>query len=361
MKNILVVDTAAEVGGALTILDSFYQAVKKENCGYRWFFLVSKPDLKNTENIIVLKYAWTKKSKIHRLFFDFFIIPKLIKRLDIDIVLSLQNNAVFTYKPQIVYIHQSIPFAEYKFKFNKDRTLWFIQNILKISICSSIKRANKVVVQSNWMKRACLENTGINADKIIVLPPEVNLEGIRKFQYANKNINRFFYPAIAKEYKNHMVIVKACEVLQKAGISDYEVEFTFEAEQNDYAKTLSQIVSEKHLPIHFVGRLNLEEMRQRYKSSVLIFSSFLETVGLPLKEAGRAGDIIISADCPYAHEALDNYKNVYYFKHDDDVKLASYMMKCIDHSIGYEDVEWVQTEERSWRVLFDELYNICED
>lgn len=358
MKNILVVDTAAEMGGALTILDSFYQAAKKESKEYKWYFLVSKPEFINTDNITVLQYAWTKKSKGHRLFFDFFVIQKLIKKLDVDVILSLQNNAVLTRKPQVVYVHQSIPFAEYKFLFSKDRTLWFIQNILKISIGLSIKRADRVVVQSNWMKSACVKATGVDENKILVLPPEANIQDVRKFRYPNKPINRFFYPAIAKEYKNHMVILRACEVLQNAGISDYTVEFTIEADQNDYAKELFKIVSERNYPILFVGRLDLEEMRQRYESSVLIFPSFLETVGLPLKEACKAGGIIISADCPYAHEAIEDYKNAHYFKYDDDIAVANYMMGCMNNSIGYNDFELLQKEHSSWEIVFKELYNV---
>lgn len=358
MKNILVVDTAAEMGGALTILDSFYQAVKKQSKEYKWYFLVSKPEFSDTDNITVLKYAWTKKTKAHRIFFDLFIIPKLIKKFNVDVILSLQNNIAFTRKPQIVYVHQSIPFAEYKFLFSKDRTLWFIQNILKISICSSIKRADKVVVQSNWMKSACVKATGVDADKILVLPPEAHIGDVRKFRYSNRPINRFFYPAIAKEYKNHMVILRACEILQKADISDYKVEFTIEADQNDYTRELFKIVSEKNFPISFVGRLDSEEMRQRYESSVLIFPSFLETVGLPLKEACKAGGIIIAADCPYAHEAMEDYKNAHYFKYDDDMAVAQYMINCMNNSIGYSDFELKQKEMSSWEIVFKELYNI---
>ena len=292
------------------------------------------------------------------MFFDFFTIPKLIKKFNIDVVLSLQNNAVFTQKPQIVYIHQSIPFAEYKFLFSKDRSLWFIQNILKISICSAIKRADKVIVQSNWMKSACIKTTGVDGNKIIVLPPEANIEDIPKFRCPNKPINRFFYPAIAKEYKNHMVILRACEVLQKAGITDYTVEFTFESNHNAYSQNLFKVVSEKNLPVLFAGRFDLEKMRQRYENSVLIFPSFLETVGLPLKEARKAEGIIISADCPYAHEALNDYENVHYFKYDDETAVAEYMMKCIDNSIGYNDFVLAKEEKSSWGIIFKELNDL---
>lgn len=355
MKNILVVDTAAEIGGALTILESFYEAVIKEYPDNNWFFLVSKPELENTENVTVLKFPWTKKTKLHRLFFDLCIIPRIIKKLGIDCIISLQNIPVHTKKPQIVYVHQSIPFTDYRFSFRSDKSLWFIQNILKISICRGIKNANKVIVQSEWMKDSCARITGAKKEKFIVLPPEVNADRIRPFRNKNIAVNRFFYPAIGKEYKNHKVILMACQILAKKGISDYRVEFTLNPDENSYTKKIYEIAKRYKLNIDFCGRLDTEGMRKRYENSVLLFPSFLETVGLPLKEAMAAGDIILSGDCPYAHEAVGKYKNAYFFPCNDAEILADYMKKCVENAIRYYECDDLAIGKTSWQPVFEEL------
>ena len=354
MRNVLVVDIAAEVGGALTILESFYYAAKTQ-LNTQWFFLVSKPFYEETENVKVLRYPWTKKLKIYRLFFDLFFIPHLIRKYRIDSVLSLQNHSVFTNKPQMVYLHQSIPFSDYKFYFRKDPSLWFIQNVLKKSILFSVRKADRVIVQSQWMKNGCVRAAGIREDKILVISPEVSLEGIRPYRLGGKPNRRFFYPAIAREYKNHQLIISACVLLEQDGIRDYEVEFTVLPDENHHAKALYQSVSDKNLNIQFIGRIYREKMSDYYENHVLLFPSLLETVGLPLKEAKKASSIILAADCAYAHEALTDYKNAFFVKNDPQ-ELAAYMKACIDGTIQYSTKPAVQGDDiPSWEPLFMEI------
>ena len=113
--NIMVFDVPAESGGALSILNEFYNSfsIDKEN---NYIFVVSKPILKDTENIKILRFPWIKKSWFHRFYFDHVIAPKLIKNYNVDRVLSLQNIIIpYTNVYQTVYVHNSLPFAEYRF------------------------------------------------------------------------------------------------------------------------------------------------------------------------------------------------------------------------------------------------------
>ncbi len=74
-----------------------------------------------------------------------------------------------------------------------------------------------------------------------------------------------------------------------------------------------RIINSSNYPVKFVGRLNQNEMVNMYKQSILIFPSYIETIGLPLIEAKTLGRQIVAADCEYAHEALGDYDNVVYF------------------------------------------------
>ena len=82
------------------------------------------------------------------------------------------------------------------------------------------------------------------------------------------------------------------------------------------------MIIDNSLPVFFLGRLNRTEMFKKYKSTVLVFPSYIETVGLPLLEAKACGSFILAADCIYAHDALKDYKNVRYFDPFDYVQLS---------------------------------------
>ena len=134
--KIMVFDVPADSGGALSILEEFYKKFKldKENT---YVFVLGCGVLKNSENIEVLNFPWIKKSWLHRLFFDYFVAPKLVANRGIDRVLSLQNVMVPRTKiPQTIYVHNALPFSEYRFSIFKNKLLWAHQNVLNCLKCS---------------------------------------------------------------------------------------------------------------------------------------------------------------------------------------------------------------------------------
>ena len=331
MKKIMVFDVAAESGGALSVLNDFYNEFKKD-LSNEYILVVSKPVLKDTLNIKVLRYPWIKKSWIHRLYFDNFTAPNLIRKHEVDKVLSLQNIIIpHTRVNQTVFVHNSLPFTEYRFSIIEDRLLWFYQNILSKIIFRSIKKANKVLVQTKWMKNACVEKLNINPVKIEVLPPKINIEVINKFKPTKENLSTFFYPASGVLFKNHRIIIDACMKLKEQGINDYTIIFTLNGNENRYVVQLYKSVIEHELPIKFIGSLSRKEVFDYYSRSILIFPSYVESSPLPLSEAKMHGTPILASECPFSHEILDKYKYVeFYHPHKSDTlmdKLLKYISK----------------------------------
>src|SRR5690554_469166 len=93
MTRILVFNVPASEGGAMTILNKYYQeaVADKKNC---YTFVVSTPELKNTNNVKILSYKWVKKSWIHRIFFEIFVARKIVKTENPQKILSLQNTYI---------------------------------------------------------------------------------------------------------------------------------------------------------------------------------------------------------------------------------------------------------------------------
>jgi len=333
----MVFDVPAEIGGALTILNEFYNEVKDhKDKNIEWIFVLSTPDLKETNNIKVIKFPWIKKGWGHRLYFDYVIAPILVKKYAPDKIFSLQNVVVpRTNVHQTVYLHQTLPFIDYKFSFKENKLFWIYQNIIGKSIISSIKRSNSVIVQTNWFKKECAKKSGVNIDKISVVPPKINLNVKQYFQVSKKTMSTFFYPSSALTYKNHKIVLEACKIIQEKNITDYEVIFTIDGDENKHILEIYNEVEEKKLPIKFIGNISREKVFDYYSESVLIFPSYIETFGLPLLEAKLHNGFILASDCSFSHEILDDYENVCFFDPFNPKDLSDLILRAKNEEFNY--------------------------
>ncbi len=337
--NIMVFDVPASSGGALSILQDFYNEVKANvNENINWIFVISTPELNETDNIKIIRFPWIKKSWLHRLYFDVLVAPFLIKKYNIDKVLSFQNTIISrTTVPQILYVHQSLPFIEYRFAFKENKLYWTYQNVIGRLVKKSIKKAEKVIVQTEWMKKACIEQTGIDSNKVTVVSPKINFDVKKYFEANETNMKTFFFPAGAQIYKNHRIIVDACKKLKEQGVNDYKVIFTLTGDENNYISALLEETKKLDLPIEFIGSLSREDVFELYTKSILLFPSYIETFGLPMLEARLHKTIILASNCPFSKEILAGYENAYFFDPFNASELKLLMKKVITNEMGYKE------------------------
>lgn len=327
--RIMVFDVAAESGGALSVLHDYYNEYKEDKKN-EYIFVVSLPKLEETSKLKVLMFPKIKKSWWHRLYFDYFIAPKLIIKYNVDKVLSLQNIIIPRTKAyQCIFLHNALPFSEYKFHFLKNRKLWIYQNIIGKKIFKSIRKANSVIVQTEWMKKKIIEKLNIKENKIEIKKPKIDIVVKNHFKETEKSKSTFFYPSSAEAFKNHEVIVKACLKLKEEGITDYRVIFTLCGDENKNIASIYNYVKEKKLPIEFIGMLRREQVFSQFTKSVLLFPSYIETVGLPLIEAVKHNTIIIVSRCEYSIEILKKYDRASFFDPFNQDQLASIMLRVM--------------------------------
>jgi glycosyltransferase involved in cell wall biosynthesis len=330
--KILVVDVAASASGALTVLKQYHTQFSAD-AEHTYYFCVSTPELPETKNIRVLSFPWVKKSWLHRLWFDHVTAPGLLKKHAIDRVFSLQNTAVpHTRVSQTVFLHQSLPFTAYRFRFSESKISWIYQNVISKVIYRSLKKAEKIIVQTQWIKRAIMETCGIHGDKIEVSPPPPPALGARKFADTAGNRRNFLYPAIPVFYKNHRLILQACEILKEKGFSDFSVRFTISGDENTFSRDLKAQAAAKNLPVVFGGPLPQDKLFDAYTNSVLLFPSYVETFGLPLLEARTAGTYVLASDCPFSREILEGYDRAALFDPFDAEALAKRMRALLEKS-----------------------------
>lgn len=327
--KIMVYDVAAQGGGGMTVLLDFYREVlEKSPRDIQWCFAVSQPGLEDAPGVQILRFSKPKKSPLHRLVFEHWDFPRLLKQEQPDVVISLQNMPVARYRGrQLVLLHQSLQFCPKTFSFLKpeERSLAVRQRIICRMIQQSMPRAEHLFVQTAWMKQACMSWLGWPEDRISVVrsqavPPVVT-------PYTGKDSRTFFYPAAGDIYKNHMLVVKACRLLHQEGITDYRVVFTLSSDEGAYDRGIIQAA--QGFPIEFTGRLPHQRVWELYSRTVLLFPSYQETCGLPLVEAKAAGAWILASDLPYAREVLEGYPNHALFDHSSPEALAREMKRVL--------------------------------
>lgn len=328
--RIVVNDIAASSGGALTILESFYRYVRDFGGDHEWVFLLGSDLLEETDNIRTVVLPEVKGSWLRRLAFDLLSGRRLIRSFRPDVIFSLQNT--YTYGlacPQVVYVHQSLPFQRAKnFSLLRrdERTLAVYQHVIGAIIKQSIRRADHVIVQTNWMRGAILDQIGIAGDQVTSVLPDLEDLGAHRYE-GPLDAGAFFYPTVTQSYKNNECLYEACRLLRQQGCTDFTVKMTLDGP-----------ASEPN--VNPIGRISRQRVLETLSRSTLVFPSYIETYGLPLAEARALGSIVLAADLPYAREVLDGYSNAYFFDPASPNQLAALMRrvttKSIDKSPGDE-------------------------
>ena len=347
--KVAVIDVAASCGGAASVLLEFYQYIKENESDIEWYFVLSQWLVEPTEKIHILLCPDAKKNWVNRLRFDLIDAKKILEEVKADLILNLQNTIVRSVKtPQFLYVHQSLPFQKIKrFSFLKkeERIYAVYQYIIGAMIKNSIKKADSVFVQTEWMKDAVSSYT--LKSKVDTIPPQIEIPESGGEAPAVIDGRHFFFPANKMPYKNHKVIIDAVSNLLTKGISDICVTFTLNKDEK-MANELEQI--------RCIGSQSRETVMEMYTENVLIFPSYIETFGLPLAEARAVGGLILAADTAFARELLAGYENAYFFDPFDARKLADLMEQVIKKEITIAPVKKQgSVKKTSWELVIDRI------
>lgn len=348
--RIVVNNIAAITGGAMTVLKDFYNCVCQNDKENEWIFLLSDKFFDETDNVKIVTLPEIKKNPFKKVLFDFVTGKKYINKLKPDVVFSMQNIMTFGVKaPQIVYLHQSIPFQRVKkFSFLKgsERKLAFIQYFIGPILKLTVKKCDKVIVQTKWMKEAVTDICKVKADKVFQIPPNVkNISHLKEENVFSKE--NFFYPTSPALYKNNKCIFDACEILKGEGIAFNTVLTLPESKSVDGIKC--------------IGRIPYEEVIAYYNRSTLIFPSYIETFGYPMTEARKMGAIVLASDSAFSREALENYENAYFFNPFDARELSILMKKVINGEIVRKRTDDLTDDIKdNWKIIMDRVLSLSK-
>jgi len=262
--------------------------------------------LKSNKNIRIVKYAqfW-----LFRLFFEFFILPRFLRKYKATKVICLANF-LLTIRLRRV---QKIVLVRHPYLFENNLeflpTLSQIKEFLrKIIFKLTLYDTDMLVCQTNHMKELYLK-TNFKKVKVTIIPNPLSKSLTKKTNKIITNNNTFLYPSRYYKHKNHEFIINF-------------VKDNFEFCEQNQIKFILTIAGDemdgynKSKFIDYIGEISQTDLNHLYDDVLgIVFPSNLETFGNGLIEGAYKNLPIVVPDLPYAKTILKE-QGYYYFQND---------------------------------------------
>ena len=339
-KILVVCHSNRSLGAEEVIRFLVSESLRSKNCSYH--FGIHKGV--KISNQALIAYEVEHQSFFERLLFEQRTLPKIIEQDEYDYVLSLQNFILKNYRVRTgLLIHQGLMVIKYKYPFYE------IQLRVRVAIQKLLfslfqRYVHDFFVQLPWMKQQLKSTFSIESKNIHVIRTHGLHRNETKLADTTGLVN-LIYPASGFHYKNHRMILNGLKLIDKKLWDNLQIDFTLNADDNVLTRQLHNSVTRLRLPIRFIGTIDHSDLLQRYNSQMVIFSSLVESQGMPLIEAMQAGTTIICLDIPFARQSLTDYPNALFFNSSED--LANILKTILNGELILNNYHKVQLKNDS--------------
>lgn len=308
MANILVNGLKSKVGGGKVILDTYLRLLGERAPADCYFILTPDRDAYRhieTNRIKVIDIpAWAHSNlatiPLYRL-----VLPRLLKRYQIDAILNFGDVIIPTDVPQVYNFDWA--FAVYPDHLSWQRLGRAEKLLYRVKLHyfeAYLSRANIIMAQTEAMK-ARLE-ARYRLTNVVLVPSAAAVDGEAgsgaQFDLPDVPV-KLVYPANYYPHKNIDILEPVASLL-KARKSGVLIVTTLAPDEHDGARALLDRVAEKGLDdvLLNVGRVAPADIPSLYEASDgLLMPTLLETFGLPYVEAMHHGKPILTSDMDFAH------------------------------------------------------------
>lgn len=171
--------------------------------------------------------------------------------------------------------------------------------IERLWLKTRLRPDTRLIVQTRSMRDTVRRHLGIEAQVLPFVGEVAAPAAVRD----RAQPPRFIYPASSEPHKNHEVLLSAWQLLDTWGIRP-ELHLTVEP-GSAIAQAVARAAKAGQAIINH-GLLEPEALRTLYgRCTALVFPSRLESFGLPLLEAKRAGLSIVAPELDYVRDIVD--------------------------------------------------------
>lgn len=312
-------------------------------------------------NVHYIEFKNYKRFIFLKFYYEYVKYYYLSKKYNIDLWLSLNDcTPNVKAKTRAVYCHNATPFYIRTFKDYLNPSRHFLQSFYYIFFYKINLQYNKfVIVQQSWIRDYFVQKLNVPKNKLIINRFEIESSPLSFNHTLDKdNIYTFIYPTKSQSYKNIEVILEAAEVLTNMNVLNFRILLTVKNNENLYSNNLS--LKYKHLKnVYWIGFLSKPELYKLYfNSDCLIFSSKLETWGLPISEFKNFKKPILASNLPYAHETIGDFNLCKFFNPNDAIELSNYMKKLLNNEVLQFDKSNFNSENSNLTTSLNQLLNL---
>lgn len=298
-------------------------------------------------------------------FIEQIMMPIKLRRLDCDLVHFPHFNVpLICPKKFVVTIHDLIM---YKFPNERatTRNQWFYKIkywLHKVVIRSAVRRAERVIVPSEWTKKDVIQEFNVEPMKIrvVYLGFEVGAEENGKYRnwklkedggiFERFGIRRPYLLYVGSAYP-HKNLERLIQTFKLAREKHGDLQLVLAGQEDYFYKKLKAYGLQLTAGIVFTGRISNGELVELYHdAAVYISPSFYEGFGLPGLEAMSYGVPVISAKASCLPEIYGEAA-LYFNPHDENE-----LFKKIEQLLGNENLKkslvekgFEQIKKYSWR------------
>lgn len=296
-------------GGTLTILRQALHFLSgwAPEAGYRVLALVHKRELADYPNIEYMEFPEVIQSWSKRLRFEYWELGRLSRQLGpVELWLSMHDTTprVQAHR-QAVYCQTSFPFMRWRWRdFLYDRKIPLFAMFTRLVYQFGIQRNSYLIVQQQWLRRGFSQMFGLPESRFIVAPPErADLPRVERPASEAMQPYTFLYASTPDVHKNFEAVCEATRLLEaRVGKGRFRTLLTMTGRENAYAEMLRERWGGVSSLV-FDGFKTLPELQRTYAATdCLLFTSRVETWGLPISEFMSYERPMILSDLPFAHE-----------------------------------------------------------
>jgi glycosyltransferase involved in cell wall biosynthesis len=364
--------TAAATGGGLTYWINILPSLIKVAPENEFLLLVSdkqtKLSLDFPENVKVEAYHFA--STAHRLLWEQFKLPIILKKKKIDVLLSpADTTPIFSHCPSVMAIRNILPYSnQLKIGF-KSKIYWSTLRLL--SYVSSIK-ASHVFFVSKESREQITPHLAIAESATSVIYHGVSnifLKNNPNFESAIGTPKEKFILSVSALYahKDFETLIKAFAQLKNRSeyFKEHKLVIVGALVNKEYVSSLELLIKSLGIEsaVEFTGELPYQELPALYqKAEVFVFPSRAETFGHPLVEAMSSGVPIISSNLSIAQEVCEDA--ALYFPIGDSNELAKLLEElCNDTTLRQKLIKnsLIRAKQFSWEHCAKETLELLEN
>ena len=308
---------SAKTGGGVTYLNRLIYYLRKvdtENDHYIFVTCDNHRKIIDFEDPQLHVIEVRIRSLLHRLLYEQFALPPLLKRLNIDIVYAPAEIApLLAPCPVVLGIQNANVYYQTKIKrpLREKVKFWVLRQLARISS----RKASRIIFVSDTVRKDIGAKLKTNPATTRAIHHGVELDKFHKTEltenptFIDQTIGSNKYilclSALAR-HKNIETLVKAYAALDEKLQDQYRLVIAGN-KTPPYGDELTALVQQLNLDgeVIFTGAISYENVLSIYqRASLFVLPSYLETFGIPLIEAMAAGVPVIAANASAIPEVV---------------------------------------------------------